>query len=302
MVPPSPYAHQLAELPVQERTAAVLGSDTHYWVYGPDDAATTIVVVHGFRGEHHGLEPVVAQLRGIRVIAPDLPGFGHSTPMPGRRHDIEAYAAWLRAFVAATANEGAVILGHSFGSIVVAHAVAAGMTPPRVILVNPIAANALTGPKAVLTRLTVFYYWLSTKLPERIGRAFMGSRAIVRVMSEIMAETGDRQLRRWIHGQHHRYFSAFSDLHTVLAAFDASVSADVGQVAASLTMPTLLIAADKDPITSVPALRALHTAIPTSELHIIPGVGHLIHYEKPREAAAFIVDFLGVGRLGEAPA
>ena len=46
-------------MPVQRREVDVLGGTTAYWVYGPADAETTIIAVHGFRGEHHGLEPVV---------------------------------------------------------------------------------------------------------------------------------------------------------------------------------------------------------------------------------------------------
>lgn len=75
------------------------GGTTAYWVYGPEDAETTIVAVHGFRGEHHGLEPVLAFLPEARVIAPDLPGFGETAPLPGRTHDLDEYAAWLGDFV-----------------------------------------------------------------------------------------------------------------------------------------------------------------------------------------------------------
>ena len=74
MTAPHPYADRLAQIPVTRREVAVLGGTTAYWVYGPEDAATTLVAVHGFRGEHHGLEPVVAHLDGIRVISPGPPG------------------------------------------------------------------------------------------------------------------------------------------------------------------------------------------------------------------------------------
>ncbi len=36
---------------------------------------------------------------GIRIISPDLPGFGESDPLVGRAHDIAGYAEWLGAFV-----------------------------------------------------------------------------------------------------------------------------------------------------------------------------------------------------------
>ena len=80
-----------------------------------------LVLVHGFRGDHHGLEPVVAQLPGFRIISPDLPGFGESATFQGRPHDIEAYADWLAAFIGAVGIDGPyALLGHSFGSIVAA--------------------------------------------------------------------------------------------------------------------------------------------------------------------------------------
>jgi pimeloyl-ACP methyl ester carboxylesterase len=295
MIVPSPYAAQLATVPVRAHTVSVLGSDTRYWDYGDPAEATTIVMVHGFRGDHHGLEPVVAQLRGVRILAPDLPGFGESAPLTGRRHDIDGYGQWLRGFVAALAPTGrVVILGHSFGSVIVAAAVAGGLPADDVVLVNPIAAPALSGPRGILTRLAVFYYWAAARFPERLGFALLRNRAIVRVMSVSMAKTRDPALRRWIHNQHDRYFSAFADRRVVLEAFQASVGSDVSEYAARIPERTLLIAADRDDITPVAAQYRLLDLFPAAELQVIPGVGHLIHYEAPTEAATWLCRFLAL--------
>jgi pimeloyl-ACP methyl ester carboxylesterase len=287
----SPYSSLLAEIPVERREADVLGGTTAYWVYGPADEQATIVAVHGFRGEHHGLEPVVAHLPGFRVISPDLPGFGETAPLPGRRHDLDAYAAWLTAFVAEVAP-GAVILGHSFGSIVVSAAVAAGLETPKVVLVNPIGAPALEGPRGILTRLAVFYYWAGAALPGRLGEALLRNGVIVRVMSVSMAKTRDGGLRRFIHDQHDTYFSRFADRDVLRDAFVASVSHDVREFAPRIAQPTLLVAAQKDDITPIEAERTLATLFPHAELVEIPDVGHLIHYETPEPAAAAIRRFL----------
>jgi pimeloyl-ACP methyl ester carboxylesterase len=288
---PNPYAPLLDEIPVERRQAAVLGGVTAYWVYGPADAETTIVAVHGFRGEHHGLEPVVAHLPGVRVISPDLPGFGETPPVPRRRHDVGLYAQWLQEFVA-TVAPGAVILGHSFGSIVVAAAVAGGLETPRVILVNPIGAPALEGPRGILTRLAVLYYWAGARLPERLGEGLLRNGLIVRVMSVSMAKTKDPGIRRFVHDQHDTYFSRFADRDVLHDAFVASVSHDVREYAPRIAQPTLLVAAQRDDITPIEAERRLATMFPRAELVEIPDVGHLIHYETPAEAADAITRFL----------
>ncbi|GAA3867514.1 alpha/beta fold hydrolase [Leifsonia kafniensis] len=293
MIVPSPYDDLLAPIPVQKHTVSVLGSATRYWEYGDPQSPTTIVAVHGFRGDHHGLEPVVAQLSGFRIISPDLPGFGESESLIGAIHDISGYRRWLTEFVTAIAPTGRfVILGHSFGSIVVSAAMAGGLRADDVVLVNPIAAPALSGPRGILTRLAVFYYWAGAKLPERLGFALLRSRVIVRVMSLTMVKTKDPELRRWIHNQHDRYFSAFSDRRVVLEAFQASVGNDVSEFAAAIPERTLLIAAEKDDITTVAAQRRLQKLFPDAELQVIPDVGHLIHYEMPATAAAHLQSFL----------
>ncbi|NNC10481.1 alpha/beta hydrolase [Planctomonas sp. JC2975] len=302
--PTASSARQPAPREPSPRTLEVDGSTTAYWDYGAADAATTLVLVHGFRGDHHGLQPIAERLTEFRVIVPDLPGFGASDPLSERVHDIDGYAAWLSAFIADVRPTGRfVLLGHSFGSIVVsamlgradsAASVPESPRPDLVVLVNPIGAPALKGPRAIFTRLAIFYYWLAAALPESLGFGLLRNRAIVRVMSEAMAKTKDRRLRAWIHGQHAQYFSAFANRAVVLEAFKASVGHDVSEYASSITEPVLLIAADRDDITPIAAQRRLQTLFPDASLHVVNGVGHLVHYEAPEEAAdqvrAFVIE------------
>ena len=67
-------------------------------------------------------------------------------------------------------------------------------------------------------------------------------------------------------------------------------------VAARLSLPVLLVAGREDPLGSVPAQEALAAAIDdaggTAELHVLDGVGHLLHYERPAACAALIRDWL----------
>lgn len=294
---PSPHAERTGPVAEQAGEVDVLGSRTRYWVYGDPAAPQPVVAVHGFRGDHHGLEAVVAYLCAsrpdVRVLVPDLPGFGSSDPLAGASHDIAGYGAWLRGFLDALGLLGtATVLGHSFGTIIVSGALAAGLPAPRAVLINPIASPALSGPNAIGTRLAVVYYGLGARLPARLGFAVLRWRVVTRGMSIAMAKTQDRQLRRWIHDQHDRYFGAFANREVVLEAFRASVGADVRQFAGDVTVPVLLIAADRDDITPVRDQHRLAALFPDARLRILAGVGHLIHYERPAEAAAAIDSFL----------
>ncbi|WP_144801136.1 alpha/beta fold hydrolase [Curtobacterium sp. BH-2-1-1] len=280
----SPYQSLTASTPAVHRSVVVDGRTTHYWEYGPADAQETVLAVHGFRGDHHGLETIAAHLVGKRVLVPDLPGFGISDPLPVS--DIDGYVGWLTGFHRALGlTRDTVVLGHSFGSIVTAAAVAAGLGTRLLVLVNPIAAPALQGPRAVATGIAIGYYRAGALLPRPLGLGLLRNRAIVRAMSVAMLKSHDRDLRRWVHEQHDRYFSAFADRTSVLEAFRTSVTHDVSEYADRIDVPVLLVAAEHDDITAVPEQRALAARLRDAELVVVPGVGHLVHYETPGAAA-----------------
>lgn len=288
-----------AGLAARTRASSIVinGSAVAYWTYDPVQPSPdtrTILVIHGFRGDHHGLLRVADQLPDMRMIMPDLPGFGSSAAFASGKHSVEQYGTFVTDFMAALGlGSDTVLLGHSFGSIVAAHFVAThpGTVTP-LILINPIAAPALEGPKGIMTNLAVLYYRLAARLPRPLGLALLRSPLIVRVMSVAMAKTTDKELRRFIHCQHHAYFSAFADRESLLESFTASVSGHVAEVAGKLDLPVLLVAGEKDEIATLPDQHRLAALLPDGVLKVIPGVGHLIHYETPGPAAGFIRCFL----------
>lgn len=293
MTAPTPHASALAEIPVRLGEAKVLGSTTKYWDYGPVDAERTILLIHGYRGDHHGLEPVVARLPGIRFISPDLPGFGLSTPMTEAAHDIPGYVNWMNEFArAARVPAGSVVLGHSFGSMIASHAVAAGFPTPALILVNPISADPRVAAGRGITALTRAFYGLARRLPAGLGRRLLGNWLVVQFMSMSLVTTDDPELRKWIHEEHHRYFNGFSDPQTVSEGFDASLSTQVGTAAGRIQVPVLMIAGESDRIAPLSGQLATVTLFPDARLVVLPTVGHLIHYEAAAGAADAIREFL----------
>ena len=266
----------------------------HWWTYGPEPEPGTplVVMVHGLRGTHHGLEPIVEQLPGHRVVVPDLPGFGASTPMDGR-HDVDGYAEVVTEFLDHLGAGPVVLLGHSFGSLVAARV--AARTPrlvDRLVLVNPIATPALRGPRAVLSRLTSVYYAAAKRMPERFARVWLSHRWVVLAASRAMVRTRDPKVRRFVHDSHLQYFSRFHSPALLSETFDASVSGTVRDDAASIAAPTLLVAGESDEIAPASGQHALAAALADARLVVVPEVGHLIHYETPSAAAREIDAFL----------
>jgi pimeloyl-ACP methyl ester carboxylesterase len=291
---PSPFAALLAGASVKQDDIALDGTQTRIWTYGPHDAPC-LVLLHGYRGDHHGLEPITGHLPGLRVVLPDLPGFGASARLAHGKHDIAGYAAWTHALLRHVAPEGsAVLAGHSFGSIVASAALAAPDAPAvrGLVLVNPIARSALLGKHRAATRATVLAHRLAGVLPEQIGTSALRHPWVSKVAGSVMATTSDRALRRWIDEEHDRYFSTFADRSTLLEAFGASVTADVASSAPRVTVPTLLVAGERDDLAPPAGQRALLGLFPDARLSILAGVGHLTHYEAPDRVAAQIDRFV----------
>lgn len=276
-----------------ENTIPASHGTVHYWTYHPDKQ-NVIVMIHGFRGTHHGLDKIAERLTDYKLIVPDLPGFGKSAPLTDKDHSVENYVTFVADLIQSLKlKEAPIVVGHSFGGIVASHfaAVHPDMLS-RLVLINPIAAPALEGPRGALTRLAIMYYWLGRKLPEGTARAWLGAPPIVKIMSVAMAKTKDKDTLRFIHDQHRQHFSTFASPDVVAQSFKASVSSDVSHVAGMITAPTLLVAGSKDDITAIDKQHELHRKIAGSELAVIDDVGHLIHYEKPAEAAGHINSFL----------
>lgn len=275
-------------------TAKIAGVNCVYYEYPSDGLSDeTIVMIHGYRGNHRGLEAIAGGLGKYRVLVPDLPGFGESQELVGL-HDLDAYANWLEQFlISMGVDRTSHLVGHSFGSLVVGK-YSSRQTAKSVILINPVSAPALSGPRAFLTKITSAFYHLSRSMPESLASWLLRSSIPVLVMSSVMAKTANKSLRRWIHKQHLANFSDFASVKVASEAFDASISTNLSQLANSIKSPVLIIAAELDDITSIQTQRDVAKSYPDATIVEIQDVGHLVHYEAPAEAAAHIGEFVEI--------
>jgi pimeloyl-ACP methyl ester carboxylesterase len=257
-----------------------------------DKKNQTIILIHGFRGTHEGLDLIAAHLKQFTIIVPDLPGFAKGDTLA--HYDLKSYVTWLADYIAKQKLAAPpILLGHSFGSIIsAAYAAKHGQAIEKLVLVNPIGAMALEGPRGALTKLAIFYYWVGTKLPDTASRRWLSLPLIVDVMSQTMTKTKNKQLRRYIFDQHRQYFSLFHTPSSLSEAFSTSVSNSVRDFASNIMIPTLLIAGTKDDITPLIKQKELQQLFPNAKLAIIEDVGHLTHYETPDQVASLVEAFV----------
>jgi pimeloyl-ACP methyl ester carboxylesterase len=261
---------------------------TAVWHYPADNPKGKLLFIHGFRGDHHGLAATAAALSDFDVYIPDLPGYGKTKELA--KHDLDSYAHWLKRLCEELGSD-VIVLGHSFGSLVVSRAVSLGLGARAIVLQNPITTRSID-QNDLANRIARGFYGLAIALG-RTGSALLRSWLVVRVMSMAMATTRSLRLRSWIHDQHHRHFSTYRSDRVAHEGFAAASSASVLDYAESFSMPTLLIAGERDMIAPLANQVKLQTMIPGSKLEIMAGVGHLTHYESAAEVAEAIERFAG---------
>jgi pimeloyl-ACP methyl ester carboxylesterase len=272
----------------------VLDTVTRYWSYSSSNPdAKVIIFIHGYRGNHHGLEAIAGALEDFHVIIPDLPGFGESTPFAGE-HSIDSYSKWLAEFIKKlNPKQKPILLGHSFGSIICSAFASKSDAIELLILENPVSAPALKGPNALVTKIAQGFFKLAGSLPLKQGEWLLKSWPMVRGMSIIMTKTWNRELRNWVHAQHDANFNDFANRRVAIEGYNASISDNVSDYASDFKVPTLLIIGSRDDITSPKQQFEMSQKI--SVPHSISqhmGVGHLTHYEIPSDVAQDIRQFV----------
>jgi len=128
-----------------------------WWEWGPADGAP-VLCVHGLTRQGRDFDVIAAALAadGYRVLAPDLPGRGHSEWLPrGELYVYPVYVAALAHLLAAIGGEVDWI-GTSLGGICGMLAGAAPNAPIRRMVINDVGPLI---PAAALARIRDYIGW-----------------------------------------------------------------------------------------------------------------------------------------------
>ena len=238
-----------------------------------------LVLLHGAPSDSRIWQWMLSDLsRDHTVIAWDAPGFGESSNIDDSWRAPQ-FADALAAFIAALGLERPHLVGHSFGTMVAL----------SLFQRHPEAA-------ASLVLIGGYAGWAGSLPPDEVARRL--------AMFHSMADLGDEFDPK-------AYPGLFSDLipadrdailvsmmrenirpATIRAAGSIGAETDLRPMLPTIDVPTLILHGEADARSPLSNAEALHTAISSSTLVVLPGLGHACVVEDPETCASEISRFL----------
>ena len=301
-------------MPGESRTVD-LGGPVHYVDFGGRDDGRTIVLVHGLGGSHLNWDLLAPLLRRhARVLALDLPGFGHSEPGE-RRATVQANVEVLDRFLTEVVGKPVVLVGNSMGGMI---SILEAARSPEAVSELVLLDAAVPGPRRSLDPLVAAtfaiyavpmvgerFLWLRRQRQTPLRRV----RDVLRMCGvdpdAVPAETIDRSVdmlegRKDVVGMDKAFLIAARSLLRLLAdprAYRAAM--------ASVTSPVLMLQGDEDRLVPAAAARDVAQRNPGWTYVELAGVGHVPQLQVPGRVASEILAWLPdshLSRLDAPPA
>jgi pimeloyl-ACP methyl ester carboxylesterase len=251
-----------------------------------------LVFVHGLSGSWpNWLEQLPVFAAQHRVVALDLPGFGHS-PMPAQEITIAGYARLLDGLLSRLRIDAAAVVGNSMGGFIAAElAIAFPQRVERLVLVSAAGistfgdrrtARAIPTLRRGERVLTASAAWLASRSDAvarraRLREALMN--VVVRHPAQLPAALAAEQLRG-------------SGKPGFMQGLAAVIDYDVSDRLAEIAAPTLVVWGDGDRLIDVADAEVFGRLIPDARVVIFEDTGHMAMLERPAAFNALLADFL----------
>ncbi|MGI5132282.1 alpha/beta fold hydrolase [Pseudonocardia sp. CA-107938] len=257
--------------------------------WGPEDGPV-LVMLHGLRSYAATYEPLAQRLKGTwRCVAPDARGRGGSDWDPHGNYHTDRYVPDLSLLVEQLGAERVTLLGHSMGGATAMLWAAAH--PDRVdalVVEDMLPGSSLRGagadrirrelsgiPTAFADDAAAFAYW-------RTLRPAAPDAAIADRVRHTTRPTPDGG-REWI-----------ADMAGIGAARidPARPPVDLWPAVPALPQRTLFICGGDSDFSDLDTLAEVRRRHPSARTVTIPGAGHYVHDDRPKEFAALVEAFL----------
>ncbi|MFZ7113068.1 MAG: alpha/beta fold hydrolase [Desulfatiglandales bacterium] len=222
------------------------------------ERSPALLFIHGAGGDGGIWDHQAAYFRGTHLAYRiDLPGHGGSTPLG--EETIPAYARWVRKTIErALPDTPLILVGHSMGGAIVQEL--AGKPPPC------LKGVVLVGTGAKLKVMPEIFEML-TKRPE----TFFATIDLAAFHPDTPEDVKAPVIRNMLK----------CPAVIIYSDFKACDRFDNREDLQDIRVPVLILCGARDKLTPVRYSEYLHAKLPSSQIEIIPGAGHMVMVEKP---------------------
>ena len=249
-----------------------------------------VVLLHAFPLDHDMWQRVLPLANQVRLIIPDLPGFGRSAGSatdPSLPQSIAQIADDVAALLEALhVNEPAVIVGVSMGGYVAQHLV--NRHPDRVsrlVLVDTKFTADTSKARAGRAELAA-----------KVGR--LGQRVFAEAMvPNLLAASAaaKSQPDRAYNERLLKEIISRQPVATIQAVLQAlGERPDMTEAMRQCNVPVLLLCGAEDTLTPPTEMEAMAAILPVAEFVVVPQAGHLVPLEAPEIFSSALLSFLGL--------
>ena len=224
----------------------------------------SLLLLHGWGADSRSWSLVAGNLpQNLRVVIPDLPGFGASS-IPPPSFTLSDYAAVVGNLIQKLQLKNPVLIGHSFG----------GRIAVKLISLNP---------KLVSKLILVDSAGLKS-----------GSKNIIRILAGFLKPLFRLPLLKNFRPPLLKIIASDDYLAAgpLAPVFKNILAENLRPLLAKITAPTLVIWGENDTVTPLAAAEIFNREIRNSRLAVIKNAGHFPFFDQPEEFIKILTAFL----------
>lgn len=253
----------------------------HRIAYSEGGKGEAVVLLHGFGASADNWNRMAARLtKKYRVIAPDLPGWGQSTRVESASYAYPQQVERLHQFVTQLELKRFHLLGHSMGGFL--GSAYAARFPEEVITLGLLAPHGITEPQPSELALSV-----------AAGDNWLVARSVPefdRLLNKVFARRPylPKSVFKLLAAHAIRGSATSAKIFAEMQTNEPPLVERLGKIKA----PALIIWGDQDRVLHVSCAEVFRQGIKSSELLVLPGIGHMPLVESARECATAWLKFV----------
>lgn len=241
--------------------------------YIDEGKGDAILLLHGWGSSIAVFDGIIKALaKDHRLIAPDMPGFGH-TPEPPRAWSVDDYTDFIIKFIDKLEIKEFGVIAHSFGGRVFLKLNSREALPCKINKAALIDSAGIMPEKSLKQKISLRAY--------KMARGIMSTKLMSFLYPDAVADMRKK-----------RGSADYNNATPIMkATLVKVVNEDLTALLSKVNCPVLLIWGDMDTATPIDDARRMEQLIPDAGLVICEGAGHYSFLEQPARAQGALKSF-----------